>query len=161
MTFEQKIVENSKQATKVLYRHAEKASKTPAAGIKIVITGAYYVIRDCAITTLEYLPLKLYAYYKNPIKELKGVFSKKEITEFINKIKTEIPAKQLCKLILDDISNEPKTIVTTSVVNEAENDDIYGDYGRDSSEDVIENTKTDLDNLENVISIFCKAFEAK
>ena len=99
MSVEQKIVDNSKAKIKALAPRAAKAAKAPETGVKIVVPGAKFVIRDCAQITIDYLPVMLYGKYADPIETLSGQFTKKEIQAFVERGKENLASKQLCNLM--------------------------------------------------------------
>lgn len=101
MTLEEVIIENSNNTIKGLYSPAQKAFKEPATGITVVIPAAAAVIRDCAMVTLRYLPHYTFGLYGNPFTELKGKISVQQITDFVQKSKTDFITNQLLQLIKD------------------------------------------------------------
>lgn len=156
MSVEKIIVDNSEEQIKALMERAIKASETPDHGVKILNKGAYYVIRDCAKITKDYLPVMLYGYYVDPIKSLKKKFTSKDISAFV--AKKDVPSIQLCKLMIMDalkvasIDNKVEASVTAE-------DDIYGDYGSEGTHE--ENPEFDFGDKNHIIEILTKAFEVK
>ena len=164
MSVEQVIVKNSNQKIKALAPRAAKAAETPDHGVKIVTKGAYYVIRDCAQITVEYLPIKLYGYYDDPLEDLKGKFKKKEIESFVMRSKKSMEAGQLCNLMLIDARKKVRVGPKEELEFPAEPDvdDVYGDYGSDSyTEDEEPEVEFDFDDASQIVDVLCKAFEAK
>ena len=141
---EDKIIKNCKVRQRNLMRPAMLASEKPDTGVKILKKGAYFVIRDCADITQKYLSLLSYGSYEDPIAELKGKFTEKEIIDFVARSSKEQSTKQLLNIIFADIfAKEKGTYVKQVPVTEevldftetGEEDDIYGDYEYDSSEE--------------------------
>ena len=138
MTFEEVIVKETQNRAKTdpslkmvqLYSPAVSASKDPKQGITIQNKAAYYVIRDCATTTVKYFPILCYGLYESPIDVFRGKFSDKQIKEFAAKTETDIIAKQLLTLILNDanIDQDDQFDYTE------ESDSIYGEYGYSATE---------------------------
>mgnify|MGYP003136873626 FL=1 len=81
MTFEEKIISNSTIRQSKLLRPAKIASEKPDTGVKILKKGAYYLIKDSADITLQYLVHLCYGSYGDPIKSLKGKFTQAEIID--------------------------------------------------------------------------------
>ena len=156
MSVEEKIIENSKEKIKALAPRALKASNYPDTGVKIEVPGAKFVIRDCAKITVDYLPIMLYGHYKDPIKELKGKFTKKEIEIFVVRSKNSIPTSQLCDLMMQDVVNQE---VVQEEIQEVATDDIYGDYGSDNAKETT--LKFDSDDQSDIIAVLCEAFKVK
>jgi len=166
MSVEQKIIDNSSvMVLKALASRAAKAVKEPATGVKIIVKGAYYVIRDCAQVTVEYLPLKLYGCYENPIEELKGKFTKHEIEVFVSGTLKKPETKQLCSLMLLDAKqkNESTNEIPENGSDNVNFEDIYGDYGSDSVNNITEpfELNTETDNTSTIVDVLIKAFKAK
>ena len=137
MTFEEKLLKESKSKEAKLLRAAKVAAKSPDTGVKILKKGAYYVIRDCAKITELYLPHLIYSQLKNPIQMLEGVFTKADCTGLIARAKKDLVTNQLLNLIILDIkkqnilesaSTAVSPILDPSVFDEEDGDDIYGDY---------------------------------
>jgi len=163
MTVESKILENSKEKIKALAPRAAKAAKNPDTGVKIIVKGAYYVIRDCAQITVDYLPLKLYGCYDDPIIRLAGLFTKKEIQTLVTNAKTNTTLQQLCSLMLVDAKKKivVKPEPPIDLPDEPDVDDVYGDYGSDSydEEELKEKVKPEEESF--VVKILCEAFKVK
>ena len=139
MTFEEKILKESKSKEAKLLRAAKKAAKEPDTGIKVLKKSAYYVIRDCAKVAEMYLPHLVYCSIKNPIQLLEGVFTKPDCTDFLSRAKKEPVTNQLLNLFILDIKKQnilesatttPTPAIDTSVFDD-EGDAIYGDYDSD------------------------------
>ena len=94
MTFEEKILKESKSKEAKLLRAAKKAAKEPDTGVKILKKSAYYVIRDCAKIAELYLPHLIYSQIKNPIQMLEGVFTKSEVSGFVSRAKKDLVTNQ-------------------------------------------------------------------
>ena len=163
MSVEQKIVEASKDKIKALAPRAAKAAKNPETGVKILVAGAKFVIRDCAQITIDYLPLKLYGGIVDPLKELNGVFTKKEIEAFVTRGKTEICAKHLCNIMMLDAYKKGHIVTPKQVepVNDVDVDDVYGDYGSDTYTEEPEEFEFDFEDASKIVEVLCKAFKAK
>ena len=136
MTFEEKILKESKSKEAKLLRAAKKAAKEPDTGVKILKKGAYYVIRDCAKVTELYLPHLIYSQIKNPISMLEGVFTKADCTDFLARAKKDTVVNQLLNLIILDIKKQnilesagtkAPELLDPSIFEE-DGEDIYGDY---------------------------------
>ena len=136
MAFEEKIINNSKLKQKKLMRAAKIASENPDTGVEIKNKSAYFVIRDCADIAQKYLTLLCYGSYSDPIMDLKGKFTEKEIIDFVARTQADKNhhLRHLLYTIFTDIArseglyekvipNEPATIDITE-----EGDDIYGEY---------------------------------
>ena len=70
MTFEGKIISNSKIRQSKLMRPAKIACEKPDTGVTINKKGAYYLIKDSAEITVQYLVHLCYGSYTDAIKEL-------------------------------------------------------------------------------------------
>ncbi len=136
MSFEDKIISNSSIKQRKLMRAAKVASEKPDTGVVIENKSAYFVIRDCADIAQKYLTLLCYGSYSNPIAELHGKFTEKEIIDFVSRSTDDSSShlRHLLYTIFTDIArkdglyekvvpNEPSVIDITE-----EGDDIYGDY---------------------------------
>ena len=66
------ILECSTETKAKLYIPAKKAFESPDTGITIVKPAAYKVIKDCAETTLLFLPIEIFLKFKNPFYGVKG-----------------------------------------------------------------------------------------
>ena len=132
MTFEEVIIKESKITIAGLYPQAVKAAEKPDTGVKILNKAAYFVIRDCAKTTVQYLPLLCYGSFKNIPNDLNKKFTSKQINDFIKKTETNPVSKQLLTLILEtaniDIEDDSALDFGT------EDDNPYGDYGYATTE---------------------------
>ena len=159
MKFTDIIIENSSVKEAKLYAPAKKAYANPDTGITIQNKSAYHVIKDCALITINYLPLWTFGNYKNPIEELKGKFQKKDIEEFVISTEKHVMAKQLLLAILDKIGkniNTEKQEINTKDYTESESNDPYGEYGS-SVETKITTKKGD----EDILEVLCNAFDVK
>ena len=133
MTFEEVILKESKMKIAALYPQAVIAAKNPETGVKILNKSAYFVIRDCAQTTVQYLPVLCYGSFKNLPNDLNQKFTKKQIVDFVKKTETNAVSKQLLKIILDDadITIEDDTIIDFG----SEDDNPYGNYSYTATEE--------------------------
>jgi hypothetical protein len=117
-------------------RAAKIASEKPDTGVTVENKSAYFVIRDCADIAQKYLVLLCYGSYSNPLTELHGKFTEKEIIDFVARSQDESNSnlRHLLYTIFTDIArkeglyekvipNEPAVIDISE-----EGDDIYGDY---------------------------------
>jgi hypothetical protein len=137
MSFETKLLTESKNKQAKLLRAAKKAAKDPDTGVKILKKSAYYVIRDCAKVAELYLPHFIYSQLKNPIQMLEGVFTKADCTDFLARAKKDLVTNQLVNLIIIDIKKQNLLESATTakspsldpgIFDEEDDDDIYGDY---------------------------------
>ena len=173
MTLEEKIINNSKIRQNKLLRAANIASEKPDTGVKILKKGAFYLIKDAADITKQYLAHLCYGSYTEPLKELKGKFTQAEIIDFVGRAKEEKNTNQLLNIILTDIGSTQVTSVTEIVEEEQELDlsidddieDVYGDYEAESSSSKIESTSTtesvDVTDASGVINKLIEVFNAK
>ena len=117
-------------------RAAEIASEKPDTGVIIENKSAYFVIRDCADIAQKYLVLLCYGSYSDPLTELQGKFTEKEIIDFVARSQDDNNSnlRHLLYTIFTDIArkeglyekvvpNEPAVIDISE-----DSDDIYGDY---------------------------------
>ena len=83
-----------------------------------------------------------YGAYEDPIEELKGKFTEKEIIDFVARTSKEAYTKQLLNIIFADIfakekgtyvKNEPATEEEFDFTETGDEDDIYGDYEYEDS----------------------------
>ena len=173
MTLEEKIINNSKIRQNKLLRAANIASEKPDTGVKILKKGAFYLIKDAADITKQYLAHLCYGSYTEPLKELKGKFTQAEIIDFVGRAKEEKNTNQLLNIILTDIGSTQVTSVTEIVEEEQELDlsidddieDVYGDYEAESSSSKVESTSTtesvDVTDASGVINKLIEVFNAK
>ena len=160
MKFTDIIVENSSVKEAKLYAPAKKAYANPDTGITIQNKSAYHVIKDCAIMTINYLPLWVFGNYKNPFDELKGKFQRKEIEEFVSSTEKHVMSKQLLLAILDKGGEniKDKQDVDVSYHHDIESSDPYGEYGTASEE---ESSKVEINNNSSMVDTLCKLFDVK
>lgn len=142
MSFESKIITNSKIKQSKLLRAATIASEKPDTGVVIKNKSAYFVIRDCADVTQKYLALLCYGSYTDPLKQLRGKFTKIEVIDFVARARDpeNSHVRQLLCTVFADINRDQllptaqakaaaeKEVVVVSDINEDELDDIYGEY---------------------------------
>ena len=131
------------KVTKIRQRNllpaARQAAAEPDTGVKILKKSAYYVIRDCASLAAKYVALLAYAYLKDPLKQLKGKFTKEGIIDFVARSRDELHTKQLLTLIFADINKtapprDPRVTVKLDEGPQWEfdnSDGPYGDYNYD------------------------------
>lgn len=151
MTFQETIISESKIKIANLYPQAKICSDKPDTGVKITNKSAFFVIRDCAQTTVQYLPLLCYGTMSDPIKTLSGKFTRSQVNDFVKDSATNIAAAQLLKTILQDANiAEPEVVID---VND-QSDNIYGAYGYN------EGTKTSIKST-NQADLLCQIFNVK
>lgn len=133
MTFEERVVQFSKDPMAKLYPAAKRAADKPDTDVKIGKKAAYYVIRDCAAVTRQWLPAHLLS--RTPMEEvrgqLKGNVKREEIIDFVRRSKTgDAAASALLDIILqrtgltDDRGDDAYTYEEVP-----QEDNIYGEYG--------------------------------
>jgi hypothetical protein len=116
------ILENSSESKAKLHGPAQKAFTNPETGVTIIKQGAARVIRDCAETTLTFLPIEIFLKYANPVMSLKGKFNVENVKDLFERSKTNTASKLLFNLLLETCPKN--TIITTK----ADHNDPYGDY---------------------------------
>lgn len=147
------ILENSPETKAKLYLPAKKAFEAPDTGITIIKPAAYRVIKDCAETTLLFLPIEIFIKFKSPIQVLKGKFNRDSVIDLYNRTTTDAVAKILYQLILDTC---PKSVPQLSPVNPANItshtnvDDPYGEYEYA--------TPTKGEETRNSVDIICSTY---
>ena len=175
MTFEEKIIKNSGIRQSKLMRPAKIAFEKPDTGVTINKKGAYYLIKDSAEVTIQYLVHLCYGSYKDPIKELKGKFTQSEIIDFVGRSKEEKNTNQLLSIILADIGCINQTFDVVEEVEEEEidltisddEDDVYGDYESEptattsSTKSSTSDEPLDINDVSGVIQKLIEVFEAK
>lgn len=138
------LLKNSKLVQAKIYTAASKAAENPAIGVTINNPAASHVIKDCAMITMKCLPLYVFAEYKDPFKELAGKFAKQDITDFVERSKTDTVLDLLLTAILAKAQKQlpdifkPTKVAETSLDVVADNIDPYGGY---YSERVVVETK--------------------
>jgi hypothetical protein len=174
-SFEQKILDRSGIKERNLLRPAGIAMVKPDTGVEIKNKSAYYVIRDCATLAHDYVALKCYSSFSDPVRELAGVFDKQDIIDFVARTRDEPHTKQLLYIIFSDIYKleaaswtPPEPIKPVSqpleIDADADHDEIYGDYGygdTDAPEQQIElpiEAPVDLGDGEEVVEKLLQAF---
>jgi hypothetical protein len=160
MKFLDIIVENSSIKESKLYAPAKKAYANPDTGITIQNKSAYHVIKDCALITINYLPLWTFGNYKNPFDDLKGKFQRKHIEEFVSSTEQNVMAKQLLLAILDKNgnSNSDKQEIDTSYKHDTVSSDPYGEYGAVAER---ESFVVATNNNSTTVDLLCKLFDVK
>ena len=130
--FEQVILENSTEQIAKLYGSAARAADKPDTGVEIKKKAAYYVIRDCADITRQYLAIHVWGLYEDPILTLKGKFTSNQVKDFLSRSNKETGPKLLKQLIVAGIKDKYEVAHTTkgssSFSYEADDDDIYSYY---------------------------------
>lgn len=171
-TFEETILDVASIRQGNLLTPAKLAMEKPDTGVKILKKSAYYVIKDCASITYQYVTFLAYASIKDPLKSLKKQFTVDSINDFVNRSKTEHHTNQLLTLIFADISKVSPPKVTINVDNGPDfdfnnEDEPYGDYNYDGylekddykihdPEVVIE--KIDMTDSDKVVSKLIEVF---
>ncbi len=151
------IEEAKKNKIKIanLYDPLSIAIKDPSTGIKLVKPKnktPLYIIRDSALVSREFLPIKCYITLGN--NKFKKKFTKKQIEDFVIDTQEKDFAKVLLKLILSEanVENEVEELPSTEI------DDIYGEYsyssyGDDNSSDIVNKPEN------STVSVLCNIFQ--
>ncbi len=172
MTFEEKIISNSGIRQKNLLRPAKIAFEKPDTGVTINKKGAFYLIKDSAEVTIQYLVHLCYGSYSNPIKELKGKFTQSEIIDFVGRSKEEKSTNQLLSILLADIgvvntdfNNSTTTSEEVDLSIDDSIEDVYGDYEIEETTtkqtSKVKEEKVDLNDASGIIQKLIEVFEAK
>lgn len=143
------ILESSPEIKAKLYTPARKAFEAPDTGITIVKPAAYKVIKDCAETTLLFLPIEIFLKFKSPTQSLKGKFPRDSVIDLYNRTATDSVAKILFQLILDTCPKSPPQLApvnTASILTAIDKDDPYGSYG-DTTPITAPETKSLIDTI--------------
>lgn len=145
------ILETSPETKARLYGAAKKAFDAPDTGVTIVKPAAYKVIKDCAETTLLFLPIEIFLKYKSPTQTLRGKFTREQIIDLYNRTVKDTTAKILFQLILDTCPKSAPSLapVNPSNVLNIDNNDPYGSYG--DSTPVVEESRS-------LVDIICSAY---
>jgi|TARA_R110002110_G_scaffold135418_7_gene319479 hypothetical protein len=136
MSFEARIIENSTIKQRNLMRAAKIASAKPDTGVVIENKSAYFVIRDCADIAQQYIALLCYGSYTDPLTDLNGKLTEKEIIDFVarSQVDGNASVRHLLYVIFTDIARKEglyeKVITNEPAVSDftEEGGDIYGDY---------------------------------
>lgn len=128
MTVEDIILTNSSEPKAKLIIPARKAFEAPDTGVTIVKPAAYRVIKDCAETTITFLPVEIFLKYNEPIKQLKGKFTKEQIVDLYNRSKNNKNTLLLFKCMLDTCPREQQPTVGNIGIQSSSMTDPYGDY---------------------------------
>lgn len=173
MSVEAKIINNCTLKQRTLLRAATVASQKPDTGVEIKNKSAFFVIRDCADVTQKYLVHMCYASYNDPIVELRGKFTEKEIIDFVARCDKHSYLRQLLYIMFTDIARKDG-LYEKVVTNEPEKidlsedgDDIYGDYDYvDESDQPVEpqeipTSHIDINDGSVVINKLVEVFAAK
>lgn len=168
------IMDQSKLPIVQLYPKAQKAKENPLTGIaKTTNKYVEFVIRDMAKITIGYLPIMTYGSFTDPVNQLKGKFSKKDIVDFVGRSEKTIETRQLLKLILNSAQKYQidQQLTTNDLITDHETkdpisqpDDIYGDYGNSPQPQDVEQVEiTDLTTLttKGIANFLIKMFDAK
>lgn len=147
-TFYDVIVEICPNKISQLYGPSGIASEKPDTGVKVLAKPAYFVIRDCATITHQFLPLICWNHIQNPFETLSGKITKAQLSKFIEDSKKDISAKLLLDLILEQSGYTGDTQIDEFIPDDEDN--IYGDYGYGSEEPTIKESSL----LDILISIF-------
>lgn len=151
---EEIILDTSPEIKAKLYQPAKKAFEAPDTGITINKPAAYKVIKDCAETTLLFLPIEIFLKFKNPIQSLRGKFTRDHVIDLYNRTISDSVAKILFQLILDTCPKAPPQLTpvnTAAILTNIDKDDPYGSYG-DSSQAVSPETKSLVDTI---TAVYC------
>lgn len=151
---EEIILDNSSEIKAKLYQPAKKAFESPDTGITINKPAAYKVIKDCAETTLLFLPIEIFLKFKNPVQSLRGKFTRDQVIDLYNRTTSDSVAKILFQLILDTCPKAPLQLApvnTASILTNIDKDDPYGSYG-DSTQVVSTETKSLVDTI---AAVYC------
>jgi len=141
------ILETSTEVKAKLYLPAKKAFDAPDTGVTIVKPAAYKVIKDCAETTLLFLPIEIFLKFKNPIQSLRGKFVRDQIIDLYNRTISDSVAKILFQLILDTCPKSAPSLVPvnpTAILSHIDSEDPYGTYG-DTAPAISEELKSSID----------------
>lgn len=174
MTFEEKIIKNSSIRQSKLMRPAKIAYEKPDTGVTINKKGAYYLIKDSADITIQYLVHLCYGSYSDPINDLKGKFTQSEIIDFVGRSKEEKNTNQLLSIILADLGYVDKSFEVEEIAEEEEldlsisddEDDVYGDYETETTPTVKSKSSSsseplDINDVSGVIQKLIEVFDAK
>jgi len=171
-TFEEVILSAAEIRQGNLLIPARMAAEKPDTGVKILKKSAYYVIKDCASITCQYVTFLSYASLSDPLKQLKGLFTKECIVDFVTRSKEEHHTNQLLTLIFADISRVSPPKVTVNIDSGPEfdfdnADEPYGDYDYDgylTKDDYVEHDpqvtidKIDMTNDSAVVKKLVEVF---
>lgn len=154
MNVEDIILANSPEPKAKLIIPARKAFESPDTGVTIVKPAAYRVIKDCAETTITFLPLEMFLRLENPIKQLKGKFNKEQITDLYHRSQNDKIAQLLFKCILETCPRtESSPQITQIGIQSSSMSDPYGDY--DDAEKMVGSKATTDTELDIVIKTYC------
>jgi len=153
MTVEDIILANSIESKAKLIIPARKAFESPDTGVTIVKPAAYRVIKDCAETTITFLPIEIFLKYNEPVKQLKGKFTREQITDLYNRSKNNRNTELLFKCMLNTCPVNQTTITNIGIQSSSMTDP-YGDY--DDAEKMAGSKNISLDSeLDVVIKTYC------
>ena len=148
--------------------------RTGDTGVTINKKGAYYLIKDSADITIQYLVHLCYGSYSDPINDLKGKFTQSEIIDFVGRSKEEKNTNQLLSIILADLGYVDKSFEVEEIAEEEEldlsisddEDDVYGDYETETTPTVKSKSSSsseplDINDVSGVIQKLIEVFDAK
>lgn len=172
-SFEECILEIANIRQGNLLVPAKVAAERPDTGVKILKKSAYYVIKDCANITCQYVTFLAYASLKDPLNDLVGIPTKECIQDFVDRSKVEHHTNQLLTLIFADISKVSPPKVTINIDQGPEfdfnnEDGPYGDYNYDGYLDPDDYTlndpevvieKIDMTDTNMVVKKLCNVFK--
>lgn len=146
------ILSVSPETKAKLYIPAKKAFEAPDTGVTIVKPAAYRVIKDCAETTLLFLPIEIFLKLKNPVQVLKGKVTKEQVFDLYNRASSDSVSKILFQLLLDNCpKTTPQAIPSSNILSHVDADDPYGTYG-DTAPVINEESKSAVDLI---VSTYC------
>ena len=174
MKFEMQIVGTSRIKERNLLKPANMAMNKPDTGVEIKNKSAYYVIRDCATIANDYIPHKCYSSLSDPIGQLIGKFSVKDIQDFVSRAAEHEHTQQLLMIVFADIykreasdwsppvAPEPESL---EIDADADHDEIYGEYGygEDNNSTSVElpvEPPIDLGDSQEVVDKLVETFQA-
>lgn len=148
------ILEASTETKAKLYTPAKKAFEAPDTGVTINKPAAYRVIKDCAETTLLFLPIEIFLKFKSPTQALKGKFSREQVIDLYNRTTTDSVAKILFQTILDTCPKAPPQLTPTkaAIITDVDIDDPYDTYGDNTPAQSAETSKSLVDIIVSAYS---------
>jgi len=175
MKFEMQIVGTSRIKERNLLKPANMAMNKPDTGVEIKNKSAYYVIRDCATIANDYIPHKCYSSLNDPIGQLIGKFSVKDIQDFVSRAGEHEHTQQLLMIVFADIYKREASDWSPPIAPEpehleidadADHDEIYGEYGygddnTSSSVELPVEPPIDLGDSQEVLDKLVETFQAQ
>lgn len=120
-TLEEIIIANAPTVSlSKLFQPAQKAYKAPETGTTGITPAAARVIQDCALVTINYLPLAIFGQQADPFSLVAGKVTLEMIQDFYKRAHVHIHTYHLLLAILDRGKTVNITPTTTA--------DPYGDY---------------------------------